>query len=280
MKAHYNKESLIDISDLLQDDVLKDVILSTWKEYTNFIEKPGLSFPNNIVFKFFDYKKNPEIKENAHVINLNNGNFEFLIEQLFVRDKSTLYHEFTHIMDMIMLHHPGDIKEFDKMYSTITETRSDYISYMYDSGLKSISDKTLISSNSIIQSKHSSIGDCIQKESEKMTKYLSSLEPQNICHNKKSLADVIFVQKQLQYYLGFCLFIKKHTNIPINNTILLKATSIFGDKIYEIFEMCERIPLNMNDISENDIDFAIKYSALFKESYLYYWEQNKEFLKT
>ena len=112
-----------------------------------------------------------------------------------------------------------------------------------------------------------------------MIKYLSSLEPQNKSNNKQTLADVMFVQKQLQYYLGFCLFIKKHTNIPTNNTILLKAASIFGDKTYAIFDMSEKIPLNMNDISENDIDFAIKYSTLFKESYQYYWDKNKELLK-
>lgn len=243
--------------------VSMQLIKQTWTEYTKFIGKPGIAFPSNITLKFPNtIDENSTIKELSHFNYIGNDSFELLVEQAVVRDKPTLYHEFTHVINIDILNCSFETDDFLNIYSAITENRADYIMYMFKYGLKSISDTTILT-NSIINENV----DSVQK---KLKEQLISINPQNIT-DEEMKQKLIFVLKQIQYYIGFYLFVKKHTNVPINNEdILSQASELFGDNIVKFFQLADKIPLSMKEINEDEIQFAEEYSKIFRRCYIYY----------
>lgn len=259
-------------SDLLLSDVVyHQFILSVWAEYVKFVEIPNTPFPSNIEIIFCDNTNNDsQTRELAKLVldDENNDNFNFYIERQLATSTLLLYHEFTHIVDKVILKQPIGSKILTGISSSILEIRAEYIMCLYDAGLKSISDDTLLTKENTLSSDGTSLRDEIYSKQKEILGYISSIEPDNITNKDDIVSKIAFVYNQLQYYLGFCLFIEDKTDMTVvNDNIISRALPLLGNNIYDIFNLAYEIPTTMEIIDE---DFIVQYGKLFFDCVLYY----------
>lgn len=259
--------------DMFMNYLDEKQIPSLWKEYTQFIRKPNLSFPNNITINITNMIGD-EVKSLNYgsLIYLGDNKFEFNIEQAVVRQKfkPILYHEFTHIVDMIILnpYKNGDMKPFVKTCSTISEIRAEYVAYVINTGLKSITDSTILPDDTIVISEQNTIKEEILKNQKAILECLSSLNTYQKSDDTNINEQINNILKQVLYYIGFCLFISNHTNLTIDNDpILEKGSYIFGEDFYDFFDLSDNVPLSIDEL---DTDIALDYFEIFKDCFLYY----------
>lgn len=251
----------------LLEGINKEPILSMWNEYTKFIEKPNIPFPNNIEFKFTLENPNGYTNDSS-VSYIGDGKFEFFIRQKTMRNKVVMFHEFTHIMDLLVINKPEDIDNFLKTYNAISETRAEYLSYLFNAGLTNISDEEVVPYNKILAMEQDTVENVILSRQKEMFDLFSMLEDIKSLDDTDLINKLNLVLKGIQYYLGFCLFIEYHTDISVNNeNILKKASQLFGDYIYNVFDISDDISLSMD---ETDMELANDYYNAFKICSVYF----------
>lgn len=229
---------------------LKNITKQLFKEYLSFICYDPLEFPTNVEIKPFNGFQSKE--HNLGLLRIpekDNEPYILYLEQLAIvnKNKEILYHEFTHMMDFVIINNHISFEDKLHNFSFISEVRAKYIEYLYRAGFKNIADNKLLDGTSIILSNFTYKSDTLSFE---IKKYYNK-----IINDINSLYDDFFdVIKQISYYIGFIVFVEKHSNMLIDITqITEKLSYALGKDIETLIKYCKTIPLDFQPIDRSTL---------------------------
>lgn len=244
MKSHVQRSSI-----QFTQEFLKKTTKKVFKEYLSFICYDNIDFPENVKINTFNGYQSKGREFGGLVIPNNSEELYVLnLEQMAVAamHKEILYHEFTHIMDNVIIN--THISFENKLHNLhfLSEVRAKYIEYLFRAGFKDVKDNKRLNSKSLV------LSDLVFKP----ISFTSEIERYNnkIINDINSISDKNFfdVINQIYYYIGFAVFAEKHSDSTIDFTpIIEKLSPMLGDTIQELIESSKMIPLDFNQIEQN-----------------------------
>ena len=247
MKSHIRNKDIV-----FPDSTLIKTTKETFAEYLIYINHPQIEFPNNISFEFFNgFQHSGEPYGAFYLPNEFNEHYTLRLEQVHTlnKNKESLYHEFTHIMDYIVLNSHLSFEEI-KQLKFIAEVRAKYIECCTRMDFINAFENHKITYNSLIKSKFSKKPLSINEELSNYNELL--FNKISLFNNVLSSLDYQDLLKFLYYYIGFITFIEKNSETEINTsqiTELLKP--IMGESVIDFFNIRKNIPLNFSNIDKN-----------------------------
>lgn len=233
----------------------EDKLCEVFSEYLSFINYPQVPFPNGIKIEVFDGRKDTHGNSfsQLHRIGKSGRNFEFFIEQNMFRSdqKATLYHEFTHIMDFLILNQNDNYEEIYDNLPFVAEIRASFVEYALITGSKNIFDMTAPSSLRAFKlnfnRKASSIYDLPKQYQNDIINTVSK----NIDY---SIEMGVAIIKQIAYYLGMCICISTKVDISIDHLPLIDfMRKYYGDKFTELINWGLNTNTQIKDINLAEI---------------------------
>lgn len=243
MKSHKQMKSM-----QFAQEPLKRKTREIFKEYLSFIYYDNIDFPKNVEIKPFNGYQTREYNfgeltipnevNEAYVLNLEQSTIATI-------SKEILYHEFTHMMDYVVNNKHIAFKDRLHNLHFLSEVRATYIEYLIRSNFKSTKDNKTLNNNSIVLSSRvfTSIllADEIKKYNDQIIKDINNISYDNF----------LSVINQIYYYIGFIVFVEKHSDTVIDYTpVIQKLSPLLGDTIQNLFEIRNTIPLNFEPIEQ------------------------------
>ncbi len=243
------KSRIIPNSIQLPKDKLIGMVKTKFDDYINFINYQHIDFPQNIDFHFYNgLTDRKEFIGQVYVPDNDNQNYTLTLDQIdcITNKKDVVFHEFTHIMDYLIIN--KDLP-FDEKLSTIryiSEIRATYIEYFARCNINQYDNSILLPSNTILFSgakfKQITLDEEVICYQDKIIKCIQQSDKRNA----KDSSDILV---KLAYYMGFVLFIQKHTHIQIDSSNIIQLLSDrFGESVELFFNSKDIIPLNFSPI--------------------------------
>lgn len=241
MKSHIQRKNM-----QLSQEPLKRITKQIFKEYLLFIDYDSIDFPENVVIDIFNGYQSKEYNYGQlRIPDKENDLYVLSLEQLTVANKckEILYHEFTHMMDFVVINNHISFDDRLHNFSFPSEVRAKHIEYLYRANFNNIKDNRCLTENSILLSDFTYKPIALKYEIEK--------------HNAKILNEIneyieqkfFDVMNQVYYYIGFLNFVEKHSDIIIDTTPVINALSLkFGNTIQQLFDLRKTIPLDFQPI--------------------------------
>ena len=269
MKARINKK----ISN-------EDVIHNLFSQYLKFINYPQIPFPKDVKIIMKDIlsmnikEKEYESSGSVRLSDDSNYRFNFILDQTILdcceQYQSTIYHEFTHIMDDAVLNQLEDYANFFHKYNGISEIRASYIEYLIITGSKSITDLNISKTHKIIECDFVSKPTPIEYLHQQYQNYLISSLSDNTSLGSRGDFNI----RQLYYYIGFCRCIESKLNITIDhNRVIETYTKLFGNSVRNIIRLGYEVDLGFSDANAglitdfcNSVQQCIDY---YKQNVIY-----------
>lgn len=242
MKSHVQRKTME-----FSIEPLKNMTKQLFKEYLSFICYDSLEFPANVEIRTFNGFQSKKYNQGSlHIPEKDNEPYVLSLEQMAVINKSkeVLYHEFTHMMDYVIINNHVSFDDRLNNFSFIGEVRAKYVEYLYRAGFKNITDNKLLNGASIILSDFTYKPDTLSLEIEKYNN--------KIINDIDSLhTDFFNIIRQISYYIGFVIFVEKHSDVIIDiSPIIEKLSCALGKDIKTLIEYCKTIPLDFNPINK------------------------------
>lgn len=271
MKARINKK----ISN-------EDIIHNLFSQYLKFINYSQIPFPNDVKIIMKDIlAMNPKEKEyessgSVGLSDDNNFRFNFILDQTVLdcceQYQSTIYHEFTHIMDDTVLNQSENYVDFFHKYSGISEIRASYIEYLVITGSKSITDFSVPKTHKIIECDFVSKPTPIEYLYQQYQNYLISSLSDNTSLGSRGEFNI----RQLYYYIGFYRCIESKLNITIDHSRLVGAyAKFFGDSVCDLIKLGYEVDLGFSDV---DMELVTNFYSSAQQCIDYY-KQNTIYAK-
>ena len=145
-------------------------------------------------------------------------------------------------MDYLIINKDLSFEERLNTIHYISEIRATYIEYFARCNIKEFDENILLPSNTTIFSsikfKPISLDDEVICYQDELAKYIQK----PTIRNAKDCSDMLV---KFSYYMGFVLFIQKHTQIQIDSSNIIQLLSDrFGESIKLFFNLKDIIPLN------------------------------------
>lgn len=228
-----------------------------FSQYLKFINYPQTPFPNDIKITTKDIIYGSGDKQNGAIGTLkllenDNCPFEFIIDKnaLAYNDifKSTLYHEFTHVMDDVILNKSDDYVDYFIKANNASEIRASYIQYLIETGSNSVSDFNIPQSHKIIDCDFTEKPTSIELLPMAYQDYLI-----NLLTNSKETDFYELLHRNICYYIGFCRCIERKLGITMDHSKVVEAYSkFFGDSFKDIIQYGYEVDLGFDVIKIED----------------------------
>jgi len=263
------KSRIIPSSLNLSEDKLINAVKVKFAQYLKFIGCKYIDFPEKILLKFYNglADKKPFIGQ-LHIPNSDNEKCILTLDQIdcITNKNDVIFHEFTHIFDYLIV---NKNIPFDKRVSTlhyISEIRATYIEYCVRCNIKKLDNDILLPSTTTVFSsiKFKQIQIC-----DEVIYYQDALIERIKKPNVRDATDYNDMLVKLAYYMGFSLFIQKHTHIKINSDDIIRLLSVrLGDSVERYFALKDLIPLDFLPISEDILHLAKDTETVMKNHYI------------
>ena len=230
----------------LSQEPLRKITKQIFKEYLLFIGYEDIDFPENVEIKTFNGYQSKEYNfGQLKIPNNENDLYTLNLEQLAVANKckEILYHEFTHMMDYVIINNHISFENKLNNFSFPSEVRAKYIELAYRANFQNIKDDKRLTENSLLLSDFTYKPIALKFEIEKLnTKILNEI-------NDYIESDFLGVMTQVYYYIGFMNFVEKHSDIIIDTAPVINALSLkLGNTIQQLFDSRKIIPLDFQPI--------------------------------
>lgn len=240
MKAHIQRNNM-----QLSQEPLKKITKQIFKEYLLFIGYENIDFPENVEIKTFNgYQSKEHNFGQLKIPNNENDLYTLNLEQLAVvnKCKEILYHEFTHMMDYVIINNHISFDNKLNNFSFPSEVRAKYIELAYRANFQNVKDNKRLTENSLLSdyiNKPITLKCEIEKQNVKILNEI----------NDYIENDFFGVMNQLYYYIGFVNFVEKHSDIIIDTAPVINALSLkLGNTIQQLFDLRKTIPLDFKPI--------------------------------
>lgn len=257
MKSHMKFETL----QVPNDNLIK-IVKQNFKEYLKFINYSDIEIPNNVNFKFYnglDRSNSQSFIAQLYIPNNDSETFTLTFEQLdcVTQRKEVFYHEFTHLMDYMIVNKNIPFKDRLSSLHYVSEIRATYFEYLTRCGIAQISENINLSpSTKVISS--IKFGKTVKLD-EEIYLYQEQLiaNIKKRYKNKKDFNTFFKSYIEYSYYLGLILMIKKHSHITIDQDCISNLlTEFMGESIKLYSNILDIISVDFSPIKQSVLDFS------------------------
>lgn len=266
MKSHINYKSL----EVPHDKLIK-IVKSQFQEFLKYINYPQIEFPNCVELQFYNgLNKGTEFRGQLHVPNNSNNNYTLALEQIdcLQPSREVLFHEFVHIMDYLILNNHLSFEDKLEYLNEFSEIRATYYEYLIRANISTNNTHIKLNENSDVFSgfKYKSL-----KLSDEIFLYQSNIS--NLIKNFKIHNASCYYNntKQLCYYIGFILFLEKHSNIIVDtyiSSLTEQIMTIWGTGITALINIRQIVPLDFFSLNIDTLKIIKKSFNLSKDFYI------------
>lgn len=247
----------------------EDKITDWFSEYLSFINFQPIPFPNNIKIEIFDGKKDNHGLSFGQLRRIGDTgkNFQFSIEQtmLLCEPKITLFHEFTHIMDFVVLNQFDNYDEFYDLYSIMSEIKASFVEYAVITGSKNIEDMSAPFSYKNFKCSFNKKPSPITSLPKQFSTDIIYSAIKGMDYSPQFGVKLI---RQIMYYIGMCICIVKKTGIKIDHSDLInEMKKYYGNNINELIEQGLHTDVEIKDIILSD---AKRFNDIYNKCSTFY----------
>lgn len=241
MKSHINYNNINDIT-------LKPIIDEVFKDFLMFIGVDCFPFPECVYINIFTDDNEKFGNKGGYFQKTDNSQKSYTLglkrQACIIKHKSTMFHEFTHMMDFIKLC-PPDKQE---CINIISEIRAKYVEHKVIAGYNSLYENHKLNPNDIMQFPYTkekqSLSNIIDIYNNLLKNYIMNYSGNDI----DKPYDILTV---ISYYIGFILFVEHNSDISVDYSNIINITEpILGEGVKGLFNNRKYIPLDFVPLPE------------------------------